>query len=388
MHNRLFLTVADERLRLPEAADVASLFADDRSGQTTLLAGSSKHLNEWHEQCVGSQGGPAPPAEWDHYQSICCAPVSLYRQLGGHYSPATGAVVTRDGEALSDSVAEVKYVTQDLSGLPGASLDQGRVVLALPKNEQRLGRVVVTMPWGGIHNYGHFVLDCLAAAALLATIEELAEHRFVFPTLKSWHSRHLELLGIAPVQCPDDWYQADEIVYTSCMNHFLHWPNVNWRTLVSRQLRRLEAGAAPTARRLYVARRGSEKRLFVSEKHFQERLAAVGFADIYPEEHAIDQQIAAFRSADIVVGCSGAAMANTIYCRPGTLVVEIQPSLARGIWVRNICALMGLRWRPYFCHANPAPAPTVVGGLERADIGISFDVDTEDFLSFLEGVQR
>jgi capsular polysaccharide biosynthesis protein len=384
---QLFITVADERVRLPEAHDVASLFADDRSGHTTVLTGSRKHAKEWHEYCVSSLGGPAPPTEWVNYHYIRSASVMLYRQLSGHYSPATGAIVTRDGETLSDSVAEVKYVTQDLSGLPGASLKQGRVALTLPKHERRLGKVIVTMPWGGIHNYGHFVLDCLSAVALLATMKELAQHQFVFPTLKTWQIRHLELLGIAPVQCGDDWYEADEIVYTSCMDHFLHSPNINWRTLVSQQMRRLRANSGTAVPRLYIARRGSEKRHFVSQKLFQKRLAAAGFGSIFPEDHSIDQQIAAFHAADIIVGCSGAAMANTIYCRPGTLVVEIQPSLARGIWVRNICALMGLRWRPYFCAAIPAPVPFVVEGLERADIGISFDVDGDDFLSFLERAQ-
>jgi capsular polysaccharide biosynthesis protein len=385
---KLILSVVDENVRLPEVQGLSSLNAHSRSARTTVLPGSNKHANEWYAECIEGAAGPAPPPEWDQYQDICCAPVTIYRQLEAHYSPGTGAIVTNDGAVLSNSVEEVRYITQDFTGLPGASSDRDRIVLALPKREKHLEKVIVTMPWGGIYNYGHFVLDCLPAAALLSTMKEFGKHRFVFPPLKPWHIRHLELLGIEPLECRDDWYFADEVVYTNCMNLFLHWPNLSYRTLVSAQTRQLaSATTAELPRRLYIARRDNEKRLFVSEETFQARLTEAGFEIICPEDMSIDQQIASFRSADLIVGCSGAGLANTIYCKSGTVVIEIQPSLARGIWVRNICALMGLRWRPYFCEAKPAAVPYVIGGVERSDVGITFDVGLDDFLSFLKGAQ-
>ena len=377
--------MADENELLPETHDVSSLYEQNRSGRTLLLPGSNKRANEWYEACLERTGGPAPPLKWDQYHDICCASVMLYRQLDAHYSPATGAIVTPEGRALSASVAEVKYITEDLSGLPGASVEGGRVLLSFPNLKEHVEKAIVTMPWGAIHNYGHFVLDCLPAVAVLAEVEQLAEYRFVFPPLKPWHLRHLELLGIDPVQCAADWYAADDIVHTNCMNHFLHWPNVNYRTLVSAQMRRLGPFSEP-ARRLYIARRDRDKRHFVSEENFQACLAEEGFEIVYPEELPIDQQIIRFRSASIVIGCSGAGLANTIYCRPGTLVIEIAPVLFAGIWVRNICALMGLRWRPYFCQASRTRSQ-LVGGIPRSEFGINFDADISDFLAFMSSVQ-
>jgi capsular polysaccharide biosynthesis protein len=382
---KVVLAVADENELLPEARDVSTLCSPDRSGRTLLLPGSNKRANEWYEGCLEGTGGPAPPLEWDQYHNICCAPVMLYRQRDAHYSPAMGAIVTQEGRALATSVAEAKYITDDLSGLPGASVEEGRVLLTFPNPEEHLKKAIVTMPWGAIHNYGHFVLDCLPAVAVLAEVEQLAEYRFVFPQLKPWHLRHLELLGIDPVQSAADWCLADDIVHTNCMNHFLHWPNVNYRTLVFAQMRRLGPSFEP-ARRLYIARRDRYKRHLVSEENLQARLAEDGFEILYPEELSIDQQITRFRSASIVIGCSGAGLANTIYCRPGTLVIEIAPALFAGIWVRNICALMGLRWRPYFCQANRT-RPLLVGGIERTEFGIDFDLNISDFSDFISSVQ-
>lgn len=385
---RIVLSIADEHARLPEVRDVSSLYAQHRSARTTLLARSYKRADEWYEGCVKGAAGPAPPLEWHRYHDIYCAPVVLCRQLDAHYSPGTGAIITNDGAALSASVAEVKYLTQDLSGLPGASAKDDSVVLTLPADEKRLEKVIVTMPWGGIDNYGHFVLDCLPAVALLATVEQLAEYKFAFPPLQPWHLRHLELLGIEPLQCADDWYFADEIVYTNCMDSFLHWPNVNYRMLVAAQMRRIEP-IPESARSLYVARRGNNKRAFISEETFCSRLTELGVETICPEELSIDQQIESFRSASVIIGCSGAGLANAIYCRPGTPIIEMLPSLLPGIWVRNICAMMGLRWRPYFCESSPAPIPLItIGGVERPEIGITLDADLDDFLSFLKTVQH
>src|SRR5262249_54644180 len=104
-HNRqLALTIVDENARLPEVHDVFSLCAQGQSSRATLLAGSTKHANEWYERCVSAPGGPAVPRDWDgYYQTMYSAPVQIYRQLGAHWSPGTGAIVCGDGAVLKTS---------------------------------------------------------------------------------------------------------------------------------------------------------------------------------------------------------------------------------------------------------------------------------------------
>jgi capsular polysaccharide biosynthesis protein len=64
-----------------------------------------------------------------------------------------------------------------------------------------------------------------------------------------------------------------------------------------------------------------------------------GFEIITPGDMSVEEQIAAFRNAEIIVGPHGAGLANLVYCRSGggTRVIELaQMSYVAGFFVR-IC---------------------------------------------------
>jgi len=82
-------------------------------------------------------------------------------------------------------------------------------------------------------------------------------------------------------------------------------------------------------RRLYLsrmgqARNGASTRLMLNEAELASAVAALGFEVIEPEQLSPAQQIAAFGSADVIVGPSGSAMFNVVFCRPGTKVLDIE----------------------------------------------------------------
>lgn len=82
-------------------------------------------------------------------------------------------------------------------------------------------------------------------------------------------------------------------------------------------------------RRLYVsrmgqARRGVSTRQMLNEAELAKAVSALGFEVIEPEQLSPAEQIAAFGSADVVVGPSGSAMFNVVFCRPGTKVLDIE----------------------------------------------------------------
>lgn len=53
-------------------------------------------------------------------------------------------------------------------------------------------------------------------------------------------------------------------------------------------------------------------------------LEQLGFRTIFPETMSADEQIRTFASAAVVVGQSGGAMFNVAFCRPGTIVIDIE----------------------------------------------------------------
>jgi capsular polysaccharide biosynthesis protein len=77
------------------------------------------------------------------------------------------------------------------------------------------------------------------------------------------------------------------------------------------------------ARKIYVSRRDSQLRPLLNERALEDRLAEQGFVIVTPSTLDPKAQIETFRSADIIVAPHGAALSNTVFCRPGTKIVEL-----------------------------------------------------------------
>ena len=82
-------------------------------------------------------------------------------------------------------------------------------------------------------------------------------------------------------------------------------------------------------RKLYISRlshalRGGSSRVMQNEALLIDRLTKLGVEIFEPERHDAREQVKAFSSAEMVIGPSGAAMFNTIFCRPGTKVIDIE----------------------------------------------------------------
>ena len=255
------------------------------------------------------------------------------------------------------AVDELRAITPDrsLSRLPFTvrRTRGGPISFEPPAHLPTLDRAIVTMPVGAV-NYGHFILDCLSGVVALMGVQKLRNGPYVFPPLTPWQLRHLELVGItSPVITAQPIYRVSQLFFTNCMAHNLHSPNVHFRTLRDIQLSNV-SGELPSGvgERIYISRRGALLRRFLDEPELETRLAALGFSIVQPELYKVDEQIQMFHRAKVVIGPTGAAFANVIYCRPGTLIVEIVPTAISAYWVGWLCALTDSRWRPYFCEGR------------------------------------
>jgi capsular polysaccharide biosynthesis protein len=185
-------------------------------------------------------------------------------------------------------------------------------------------------------------------------------------------------------------YRVSDLVFTSCLGGFLNSPNVNYRTVRDKQLAR-KAPTHISFKRVYISREGHPRRTLLSERRLEERLQRFGFSIVAPEEHTIDEQIDIFQNAELVVGCAGAAFANVLYCRRDTTVVEITPSrmvvpiTTSGRWVYHLCAIVGCRWRPYYCSQSESVQTVAVGDGQSREVGFAFDLDIEDLVRYVEG---
>jgi capsular polysaccharide biosynthesis protein len=82
-------------------------------------------------------------------------------------------------------------------------------------------------------------------------------------------------------------------------------------------------------KRIYVSRHkynaaNASPREMCNEHEVIERLLSKGFEIISPEKLTMRQQIEAFSSAEMVVGPAGSGMFNSVFCWPGTKVIDIE----------------------------------------------------------------
>ena len=102
----------------------------------------------------------------------------------------------------------------------------------------------------------------------------------------------------------------------------------------------LAVGESSGRMKLYL-RRSAETRNTTNRAEIEALLVEQGFTVIEPECLSFAEQVRMFTSADIVVGVTGAAFANLIFCRPATRIVILASDyrhLSYWYWQNIACA--------------------------------------------------
>ena len=100
--------------------------------------------------------------------------------------------------------------------------------------------------------------------------------------------------------------------------------------------------------------------------------------DAYRLLLSFDEQALLFSDADVIVSEFGALMANVVFCRQGTKVVEIIPEMQNDPWSRHLCASLGLE-HVTLCHkVNDEDRESFdIAGRIHKNIFFSFDANVE-----------
>lgn len=192
----------------------------------------------------------------------------------------------------------------------------------LPEPEHVSGRVVVANNWQP-HNFYHWLVEIAPriAAVHLAGLDVagyLVDHQC------GYQRRVLELLGIPPSL----WIQPHSRLHLTADQ--LLWVSQPGETLLRHFIQMLEpailAMVDPKPQRLlYISRRKASHRRLVNERALEQGLEKLGFATHCFEDIPFERQAALMREASVIVTVHGSALANAMFARPGTRIVEIYP---------------------------------------------------------------
>jgi capsular polysaccharide biosynthesis protein len=382
------LDVVFEENVLPRVADVLAEPAPIAPGAISQAIPETILDEPETRALLGERSGGTDVPPWAHgANGVLRSRVDLVRLPGVWHAPEYGALFNDQGQVFHKAIHEALYLTPTLGLLPGVKVEEAGAVFRAPRDVPVIDRATVFMAWGGLHNYGHFLIDCLPA--LMTAIDAGATERFpaIAPPLLPWHRELLDLmLGEAPrprlVEAP--LVRIEDAVFATAMDHFLHAPNAPLDQVRERILAAAAIDPTAGAKRIYISRRGSQKRVLVNELDLETALAARGFTIVKPEDLSVRDQIALFHQADLIVAPAGAALANVLFCRPEAKVIELQPSNFIGVWVRNIALLVGVDWRAFFVPSPLSETEIYLEGHHRPNAEFSWRLDLPAFLTFLD----
>lgn len=202
--------------------------------------------------------------------------------------------------------------------------------LRLPALQSFSGTVAVLATLSARDFYGHWMMDLLPRAAMIKRAGFRFEDFDGVYLPKPRHHYQVELLtrlGIHVNQIIDadvvPHLRAAKLIVPSChANVFVasKWCCETLRALVPRP----SAESSHSPGLIYVSRSKTAHRRLVNEAELREDvLEPQGFVPIWPEQLTSSQKTAIFSSAKVVVTPLGSSVANLVYCRPGTQIVEI-----------------------------------------------------------------
>ena len=128
-------------------------------------------------------------------------------------------------------------------------------------------------------------------------------------------------------------------------------------------------------KRLYVSRNDAAWRHVLNEEIVLAELASLGFEKLTPGQLSVQDQLTAFAGADIIVGTHGSGLANIVFCKPGTILVELFSNSYYDDGPYRVSQAVGLDYyyvRERVPHASGMP------------VGTSYEVDPTDVLNTVE----
>ncbi len=178
-------------------------------------------------------------------------------------------------------------------------------------------------------NYGSFIFRMFPKLLQAARLPQ--ELKILVPQYFDNLVPFLELVGIAPErlipQYLDHIYFIKRAIVPSMRNRDL-W--LDDETLGFYDAIRGRHGVQTPTRRIYISRRGfagslaAGRRVMTNESEVIDLLEGFGFEVVEPEKLSPLEQIKLFSSAKVIVGAGGSAMFNTVFCHPGTSLIDIE----------------------------------------------------------------
>ncbi|MEG4629417.1 glycosyltransferase 61 family protein [Microcoleus sp. AR_TQ3_B6] len=222
----------------------------------------------------------------------------------------TRAVITSDDRLLEDISTGSPSLIISSNRLPPPVAIEGTVAF-LAKNY--------------CYNYYHWMFEFLPQIELLGrsgidigSIDKFAVNHCCFP----FQRETVSLLGIplekiVETDNNNNHIQARQLLVSSVIRESTKWAC----DFLRREFLNDSIIAVEKKQRIFISRK--QRRRVINEDELVAVLSKFGFKSIAPESLSVAEQVSLFANAEVVIGAHGAALTNTVFCSPGTKLIEI-----------------------------------------------------------------
>lgn len=220
---------------------------------------------------------------------------------------------------------------------------------SLPPLEKIEGKVAVLSTLSG-NVYFHWMIDLLPRIEILRrSLIDLAEIDWFVVNSHNlpFQKETLNILGVpAHKILTSDQHphiQADHLIVPSFANYLGYLPDWGIQFLRETFMTADVLKRTGWPKRIYINRDGAKYRQVLNEEALVKYLEKYGFVSVALETLTLADQIALFAEAEVIITPHGSGLTNTVFCQPGTKIVELfSPHYMRYYYV-NISRSLGLK---------------------------------------------
>ena len=356
----------------------SATFGPPRKAATTLASGDQASLTR--HQLISARSSFRPVAELadppldrlmlQHHRAAIKEVFVAELPQGRYWGRFHGYIIDRNDTLLTDLSP-----TFTPAGKRHDALNR----LKLPPLRELRGQVAVINTLYA-NNFHHWLLDTVPRFEWLRRAgwpwREI-DH-FIFPKKLLRHQLEtLELLGLDPAKAicshPGLHIRADLLLVPGPSEPGdSHW-DYDYTPEGLRFVRDLFLTGNPHLAqkhpsRIIISRERAKSRRLVQAGRPNEALFALGFEKVLLEDYSLREQAAFFHQADCIVMPTGGNLANLVFCRPGTIVVELFSPNYTPNFTHALMAETNLRYYGLVAEKTSRPHPDARLGNEDIDI--------------------
>ena len=241
---------------------------------------------------------------------------------------------------IKDNQLVVEGSMQQISGKLVSAKSNEVLKSGTPKFLKKVNGNVFNLTQGasGYNNYAHWLLDIVPKIKILSLVYNIKNiDYFYFSKLNRFQKETFKILKLNSIKIIDSKSNKhclmENLIFCTHPNYFkgtISDAHSNIPKWIIRYLRKTFLTAADKKiekhKKIYIDRSDSRYNhcKIINDSEIKEYLKNQGFQIIRLSKHSLKKQVSIFKSCNYVIGPHGAGLANLIFCKRKTKVLEIK----------------------------------------------------------------